>query len=60
LGINSRNMKEEILKELKRLESQHEIKILLAVESGSRAWGFSSTDSDWDVRYIYVHKIDWY
>ena len=53
-------MKEEILKELKRLEKQLEIKILLAVESGSRAWGFSSTDSDWDVRYIYVHKLDWY
>ncbi|MCP9763056.1 nucleotidyltransferase domain-containing protein [Lacihabitans soyangensis] len=53
-------MREEILKELKRLENQHEIKILLAVESGSRAWGFSSTDSDWDVRYIYVHKLDWY
>ncbi|MCP9770058.1 nucleotidyltransferase domain-containing protein [Lacihabitans sp. LS3-19] len=53
-------MKEEILKELKRLEEQYEIKILFAVESGSRAWGFSSTDSDWDVRYIYVHKLDWY
>lgn len=53
-------MKEEILKELKRLESQYEIKILFAVESGSRAWGFSSIDSDWDVRYIYVHKLDWY
>jgi uncharacterized protein len=60
LGINSRNMKVEILKELKRLENQNEIKILLAVESGSRAWGFSSKDSDWDVRYIYVHKLDWY
>ena len=49
-----------IRKELVRLEGQHEIKILLAVESGSRAWGFASTDSDWDVRYIYVHKLDWY
>lgn len=53
-------MIEEIKKELARLEEQHEIKILLAVESGSRAWGFASTDSDWDVRYIYVHKLDWY
>ncbi len=53
-------MIEEIKKELARLESQHEIKILLAVESGSRAWGFASTDSDWDVRYIYIHKLDWY
>ncbi len=53
-------MIEEIKKELARLENQHDIKILLAVESGSRAWGFASTDSDWDVRYIYIHRLDWY
>jgi predicted nucleotidyltransferase len=50
----------EIQKELLKLEAQHDIKILYAVESGSRAWGFASTDSDWDVRYIYIHRIDWY
>jgi uncharacterized protein len=53
-------MKEEIKKELLRLELQHDIRILYAVESGSRAWGFASTDSDWDVRYIYIHRLDWY
>lgn len=53
-------MKDEIKTELLRLEIQHDIKILYAVESGSRAWGFASTDSDWDVRYIYIHKLDWY
>lgn len=53
-------MLEEIKKELSRLEFEHQIKILYAVESGSRAWGFASTDSDWDVRYIYIHKLDWY
>ena len=53
-------MTEEIKKELLRLEQQHKIKILYAVESGSRAWGFASTDSDWDVRYIYIHDLDWY
>jgi len=53
-------MTQEIKKELLRLELQHNIKILFAVESGSRAWGFASTDSDWDVRYIYVHNLDWY
>lgn len=53
-------MTEEIKKELLRLEQQHDIKILYAVESGSRAWGFASTDSDWDVRYIYIHRLDWY
>lgn len=36
------------------------MKICLAVESGSRAWGFPSKDSDYDVRFIYVHKKDWY
>ena len=53
-------MTEEIKKELFRLELHHDIKILYAVESGSRAWGFASTDSDWDVRYIYIHRLDWY
>lgn len=53
-------MIEEIKKELSRLEKEGEIKILLAVESGSRAWGFASTDSDWDVRYIYINRLDWY
>ena len=53
-------MIDEIKCELAGLEEKHDIKILLAVESGSRAWGFASTDSDWDVRYIYVHRQDWY
>ena len=53
-------MFEEIKKELARIEEESDIKILLAVESGSRAWGFASTDSDWDVRYIYINKLDWY
>ena len=45
---------------LKSIEEKYEVKILLAVESGSRAWGFASKDSDWDVRFIYVHKPEWY
>ncbi|MBL7712009.1 MAG: nucleotidyltransferase domain-containing protein, partial [Chitinophagaceae bacterium] len=53
-------MVKEIRQELLRLEAQYGIKILYAVESGSRAWGFASTDSDWDVRYIYIHKLEWY
>ena len=53
-------MRAEIIKQLKQLEQERKIKILYAVESGSRAWGFASTNSDWDVRFIYVHDYDWY
>lgn len=53
-------MIEQIKKEINRLEEENNIKILYAVESGSRAWGLASTNSDWDVRFIYVHHPDWY
>jgi predicted nucleotidyltransferase len=36
------------------------VRILYAAESGSRAWGFASPDSDFDVRFLYVHPRDWY
>lgn len=49
-----------IPKHLKNIEKEYNIRILLAVESGSRAWGFASTNSDWDVRFVYVHKPEWY
>ena len=45
---------------LAELEARHGVRVLLAVESGSRAWGFASPDSDFDVRFIYVHDRDWY
>lgn len=53
-------MDQKIQKYLKDIEQQYEIKILLACETGSRAWGFPSTDSDYDVRIIYMHPKDWY
>jgi uncharacterized protein len=53
-------MFKEIQEKLTDLEREKNIKILYAVESGSRAWGFASTNSDWDVRFIYIHNIDWY
>ena len=45
---------------LRDIEQEHNVKVLLAVESGSRAWGFESKNSDWDVRFIYVNKPEWY
>lgn len=53
-------MKNRIIQHIKQLEIDKQIKILLAVETGSRAWGFASPDSDFDVRLIYVKDRDWY
>ena len=53
-------MKNRILKELDNIEQSHGVKIIYACESGSRAWGFASRDSDYDVRFIYAHPNDWY
>ena len=53
-------MRALILEKLAEIEKTHNVRILYACESGSRAWGFASPDSDWDVRFIYVHPQDWY
>lgn len=53
-------MRTQIIERLKSIEQSDKIKILVAVESGSRAWGFASNDSDWDVRFLYVRPLEWY
>jgi predicted nucleotidyltransferase len=45
---------------LARVEAEQNVRVLYACESGSRAWGFASQDSDYDVRFLYVHPRDWY
>ena len=53
-------MRDRILHQLQQLEKTEGITILHAVESGSRAWGFPSPDSDYDVRFIYVRSCEAY
>ncbi len=53
-------MYEIIRKKLQDIESREGVKIIFAAESGSRAWGFASPDSDYDVRFIYVRPRDFY
>ena len=53
-----REIQNEIQEKLKEIEEKEQVAILYAVESGSRAWGIASPDSDYDVRFIYVRKPD--
>ena len=52
---------EQIIKaKLQEIEEKCNVKVLYAIESGSRAWGFASKDSDYDVRFIYARKTEDY
>lgn len=53
-------LQNEIKSQLAAIEKRENVTVLLAIESGSRAWGFPSPDSDYDVRFIYAHPKDWY
>lgn len=50
----------EIKRRLAEVERDEHVTILYACESGSRAWGFESLNSDYDVRFIYARPSDWY
>ena len=53
-------METRIRAKLSVIEEREHVRILHAVESGSRAWGFASPDSDYDVRFIYVREPEFY
>ncbi|MRR55720.1 MAG: hypothetical protein EG822_14650 [Deltaproteobacteria bacterium] len=44
----------KISKQLTNIKTERDVRILYAVESGSRAWGFASRNNDFDVRIIYI------
>jgi len=54
------SVQEEIRSQLAAIAIEEHVTIFFACESGSRAWGFESTNSDYDVRFIYRHVEDWY
>ncbi len=53
-------MKDIIIQKLNEIEEKENVKVIFAVESGSRAWGFDSADSDYDVRFIYLRNLEFY
>ena len=53
-------VRKEIEARILEIEKEEGVQVFYACESGSRAWGFPSVNSDYDVRFIYAHHPDWY
>lgn len=58
--MEDRDIRREIDEKLHAIEEKEHVRILYAVESGSRAWGLASPDSDYDVRFLYVRPMEEY
>ena len=54
------DMEQVIREKLAEIGNKENVRIIMAVESGSRAWGFASPDSDYDVRFVYVRNLEDY
>lgn len=54
------SMRQKVKAALRFIEAERDMRVLFAVESGSRAWGFHSPDSDYDVRFVYVRPVESY
>ena len=51
---------QEVHARIEAIRRDEDVRVLMAVESGSRAWGFPSPDSDYDIRFVYVRRRDAY
>ena len=58
--LSQKEMYQLVPEKLKEIENKYSVKVLYAAESGSRAWGFASPDSDFDVRFIYKRTQESY